>query len=58
MLQNKILEQLQSNHMGKTSHKGIGVYGQYECRHQKYFQTVCYMPGVSADTATREDDTL
>ena len=62
MLQDQILEQLYSNQMGieKTrvlARKSV-YWGQYECSHKKYCEAVCYMPGVSADTAIRQGDAL
>ena len=36
----------------------VSVLGEYECRHWKHYKAVCHMPGISADTATEEDNLI
>ena len=35
--------------------EGVGIFGKYECRHQKSYKMVCHKLGISANTATWQE---
>ena len=39
----------------ETFIKRVSVLDEHECRHQKHCKTVCYIPGISANTTIQED---
>ena len=46
-------------HKNETFNQEVGVFGEYQCRHQRHYQVVCHMPGISAHiTTSRKDNTI
>ena len=45
-------------HKNETFNHGISVLREHECRHKKCHKVMHHLPGISADTTTRDDNSI